>query len=394
VRHVLLVVSVVGSLIALASCDNQSSTGAVSNIEPIVVNSGPADEYFNGAFASVTICVPGSTASCQTIDGVLVDTGSSGLRLLSSVVAVALPQQTDPSGNAIAECSQFLDGYTWGPVQRADIKMAGEQASSVPIQVIGGPSAPTVPAGCTSSGLLSEDTLNDLGANGILGIGLFRQDCGSACTFVGASNPGLYYSCPASGCVPIAEALTQQVQNPVWLFPQDNNGVLLDLPSVAAAGAASVTGSLIFGIGTQSNNAIGSAKVLTVDFNGEITTVFNNQGYSGSFIDSGSNGFYFLDSAASGLPLCPDTSDFYCPAVPVSLSATNVGLNGVSTPITFVIADADPFLSNQLLSVFSGIGGPNTGSFDWGLPFFFGRPVFTAIESQSTPAGSGPYFAY
>jgi len=32
--------------------------------------------------------------------------------------------------------------------------------------------------------------------------------------------------------------------------------------------------------------------------------------------------------------------------------------------------------------------------FDWGLPFFFGRNVFTAIEGQSTPAGPGPYWAF
>jgi hypothetical protein len=30
--------------------------------------------------------------------------------------------------------------------------------------------------------------------------------------------------------------------------------------------------------------------------------------------------------------------------------------------------------------------------FDWGLPFFFGRTVFTAIEDRGTPAG--PYFAF
>ena len=30
----------------------------------------------------------------------------------------------------------------------------------------------------------------------------------------------------------------------------------------------------------------------------------------------------------------------------------------------------------------------------WGLPFFFGRNVFVAIEGQSTPAGVGPYWAY
>ena len=32
--------------------------------------------------------------------------------------------------------------------------------------------------------------------------------------------------------------------------------------------------------------------------------------------------------------------------------------------------------------------------FDWGLPFFFGREVFVAIEGQETPSGPGPYYAY
>jgi hypothetical protein len=40
------------------------------------------------------------------------------------------------------------------------------------------------------------------------------------------------------------------------------------------------------------------------------------------------------------------------------------------------------------------LAGPNSGTFDWGLPFFFGRNVFTAIESQNTPGGVGPYWAY
>ncbi len=49
------------------------------NVAPIAVNGGPVGNYVDGAFASVTLCVPG-TSSCQTIGGVLVDTGSSGLR--------------------------------------------------------------------------------------------------------------------------------------------------------------------------------------------------------------------------------------------------------------------------------------------------------------------------
>lgn len=237
-----------------------STPAPASNVQAIVVNAGPANNYFNGAFTSVTICVPGQTTGCQTIDGVLVDTGSSGLRVLSSALTLSLPQQAGSNGGPIVECAQFLDGFTWGPVQTADVKLAGEQASRVPIQVIDERAFPNIPTSCSSSGT-AEDTLDALGANAILGVGLFKQDCGLACAFVGSSNPGFYFSCPASGCQPAAVPLVSQVQNPVALFPTDNNGVVIQLPAVPAGGAVSVTGSLIYGIGTQSNNALGSAKV-------------------------------------------------------------------------------------------------------------------------------------
>ena len=47
-------------------------------------------------------------------------------------------------------------------------------------------------------------------------------------------------------------------------------------------------------------------------------------------------------------------------------------------------------------AVFAQVGGDalaNAG-FDWGLPFYFGRSVYTAIENQNTSAGMGPYFAF
>ena len=37
--------------------------------------------------------------------------------------------------------------------------------------------------------------------------------------------------------------------------------------------------------------------------------------------------------------------------------------------------------------------GPG-GYFDWGLSFFYGRTIFTAINGATTPGGPGPYFAY
>jgi len=45
------------------------------------------------------------------------------------------------------------------------------------------------------------------------------------------------------------------------------------------------------------------------------------------------------------------------------------------------------------ISAFDGTG-PQTGVFDWGLPFFFGRTVFTAIFGKAAPGGTPPYVAY
>jgi hypothetical protein len=386
-----------------SACGSSSSSpapgpapGPTQNTVPVVVNAGPAGDYANGLFASVTVCAPGSTSNCQTIGGILVDTGSSGLRMLSSAMSsslvAALPQQTS-NGNPVIECAQFQDGFTWGPVQSADISMAGERASAVPIQVIGTPNAPAVPASCSSAGP-PEDTLAALGANGVLGVGVFRQDCGPGCAVSGSSNPGFYYACPSSGCQIIAEGINQQLQNPVWLFTGDNNGVVIALPSISAPGAATVSGTMIFGIGTQSNNALGSATVQTTTGDGSFTVSFQNKPYTESFIDSGTNGIFFLDAATTGLPLCPDSKDFYCPASPQTLNATNVGANNTNKAISFSITNADTFLNNPMLFASPTLGGPNPGSFDWGLPFFFGKTIFTAIEGQNSPGGFGPYWAY
>jgi hypothetical protein len=340
----------------------------------------------------VTVCVP-ATTTCQTIDGVLVDTGSSGLRLLSSALTISLPQQKAGDGNPVVECLPFVSGYTWGPVQTADIQISGEKASAVPIQVMSDTDFP-VPGACADRGS-SEDTLGALGANGLLGVGNFAQDCGGACVATGAGNPELYYECPASGCVVTGESLAQQVQNPVALFATDNNGVILELPAVTGP-EASISGSLIFGIGTQSNNGLSGATVYTVDSDGNFTTSYKSQPYNQSFLDSGSNGLYFLTSSASGIPVCPDAAFFYCPSSTQNLSATNQGANGASGQVSFSVASADNlFNDNPSAFVFVNLAGPNSlPGFDWGLPFFFGRNVYTAIEGMSTPGGNGPYWAY
>lgn len=374
-------------------------TTSGTNVAPISVNFGPATSvgvsYANGAFASVTVCVPG-TATCQTIDGILVDTGSYGLRIVSSpVLTLALPQEMASDGSPMVECLQFLVSYTWGPVQTADIEIAGEKASSVPVQVLSD-SAYEAPSSCSSpSGGASADTLANLGANGILGVGQLPQDCGVNITCPAAANQ--YYSCASStaACSPVAATVAQQVPNPVTLFPKDNNGVIVELPAVNGS-EASVSGSLVFGIGTETNNGLGSATVYTIDQQtGNFTTAFDGATYTNEgFIDSGSNGYFFPDS---NIPACPAGSGgegFYCPNNTQNLSATNKGDNGSSGTVNFSVGDAAMLFSNTSDAAFGDLGGPASGYFDWGLPFFYGRNVYMSIAGKTAPGGTTPYWAY
>jgi hypothetical protein len=90
--------------------------------------------------------------------------------------------------------------------------------------------------------------------------------------------------------------------------------------------------------------------------------------------------------------MCPVNSDFYCPPTVQALSATNRGANGATSAVSFNVGNVDSL--DPRFSAFSEVSGPNPGGFDWGLGFFFGRTVYTAIEGASTPGGQGPYFAY
>jgi hypothetical protein len=408
----LLLLAICAAIVSSPACGGGSGSSSSStqpiapsgtNVASISVNQGPAAAdgfpYANGAFVTVTVCVPG-TSTCQAINDVLVDTGSSGLRILNSAFTLSLPQENATDGDPIWECFPFVSGYTWGPVQTAEVQIAGETASSVPIELVGDTTY-SVPSQCTGMGLPPSNTLDTLLANGILGVGLFAQDCGISSSPSCPASTDVYYDCPsATTCAPMTASAAQQLANPVTLFSTDNNGVIVELPAVSGA-EASISGSLVFGISTESNNALGSATVYTADpTSGTFTTSFDNSSYPGSFIDSGSNGYFFLDESATGMPYCdatasaPEGNGFYCPANTQGFSATNQGTNGASGVVTFSIANANDLFSNSSDAVFGDLGGLFSGEFDWGLPFFYGQNVYVAIEGQSAPGGTAPYWAY
>jgi hypothetical protein len=396
----------------LCACDGGSSPPAMEcimvdpptttdpNTIGLLVDSGPqCVGYTNGLFASARLCVPGSTTNCQTFDHLLVDTGSVGVRVLESELILALPEVTSAAGLPLAECTPFVDGTSWGPVRRADVLLGGETAANLPIQIIGERTF-AMPASCTGSAITDFKTL---AANGILGVGVYLQDCGAGCAQLVAShaNSGLYYECSsAQACAIAAVPLEQQVSHPVAAFPVDNNGVVIQLPSIDPGGAPSVPGLLTFGIGTQANNGLGNATVLALDRSGFFGTTFPVGGatYTG-YLDSGSNGLFFLNAATTNIKMCTGgLSSFYCPILTTDLSAVLSSINGTSATIAFSVANAAKL--SAIAFAFSDLAGPMPGfprdltvpGFDWGLPFFFGRSVYTAIEGQGTPAG--PYFAF
>ncbi|WP_025598831.1 DUF3443 domain-containing protein [Burkholderia sp. WSM2230] len=372
----------------LASSAPASTSVAQSNtpnVQPIVVHTAPHLTR-NMLTTSVTLCQPG-TDKCATIDNIQVDTGSHGLRILASALPTSLSLAAVPSGGGVSgECAVFGGGYAWGAVRSADVRMAGQLAAAIPIQLIADPSVPSVPSDCAGSGP-SMLTLDTLRANGILGVGVFAADCGGACA--NAALPRWYYSCDASGaCLPSAQPLAQQVVNPVSRFALDNNGVVIDLPAIPDSGAVSVSGSMIFGIDTQANNTLGSVGVLKGSpQTGYVSTTQNGQLYTQSYLDTGSNGLFYRDTQ---LPQC---GYWYCPASTQTASATITGTNGASNTVTYAVGNSRVLFASEN-NAFDNLAGPAASSFGWGLPFFFGRRVYTAIASRVTSAGPGPYYAF
>jgi hypothetical protein len=368
-----------------------SDGGSGSNVVPVIVDNGPNNIGSQDVpFISVTICVPG-TSNCATIDHVSVDTGSTGLRIIASALpsGFSLPQQMT-AGKPEAECFTFADGFVWGSVRLADLQLGGERAANMQLQLIGDPAFPTIPSSCSATGM-AEDTVADFGGNGIIGINQWLTDCGSECTTVTA-NTGGYYSCSGATCTNVAMPVANQLANPVSLFAKDNNGAILTFPTVAAGGAATLAGTLTFGIGTQANNGMGSAKTYTVDADGNLGTTFNGKSLAQSFIDSGTNSYSFNDSS---LTQCKgNDAGWYCPTATASLTATITGQNGTTASISFSVANTDTLFSNMTLTAFDDLAGTGDSmSFDWGFPFFIGRTVLVGFAGASSPGGNG-YVAF
>jgi hypothetical protein len=380
---------------------NGNPVSTTQNTMPLTVDTGPsaAAGQINHAYVTIKVCAPGNQTQCANIDHVLLDTGSSGLRLVRSVLVaggVTLAAEADAQGQVIEECMSFGAGQSWGPIALADVTLAGELAAKLPVQLMddtntGAP--PPAACGANVNGVTA------FGANGVLGVGVFAQDCGAAC--VNPTTPlALYYGCTTAGaCVAENIALAGQITNPVAMFAADNNGVIVNLPNLQNAnGDSSVTGELIFGIATQSDNALPATglTVLGADAHGDFTATYNGgTTVLPALIDSGTDAYSFDDPT---IRICTSGAyvGYYCPAVaPQSVYAVNtgVGVNNATSMVNFAIADPSSFVANAAAFIDLGGGGGST-RLTWGMPFFYGRKVYFGIDQRVSGSYAGPFYAY
>ncbi|QDK45221.1 hypothetical protein DOM22_08655 [Bdellovibrio sp. ZAP7] len=387
-----------------------------NNVVPMSVGACGVNGYENEPCISITLCTPGTT-TCQTIDNILVDTGSYGLKVFKSLITIPLSQISVTGGGSLASCTGYLDGSGhWGEVVRADVKLGGLSTQAT---VTAGIPIVTLNASYANASGCSDDpdtTPAVAGFNGIIGVGPFVEDCSVNDT---GTNPcivaakSLYWKCTGNNCQKTAVPASDQVANPVAkLAAPYNTGVVLKLPSVSSTGAGAAYGYMVLGIGSDSNNTATGTTIFPVENDATFVTTYNGTSnpsggsdYDYAFIDSGTNfnGFPRLGGSPT---LCSGGSGFYCPASEINVYAI-MKSGSVTQQVTFkvgnmfTLASADPQskVFNNIAFDTSSMGSTVADiPFDWGLPFFLGRSVYVGIKGTSPTingsATAGPFWAF
>ncbi|WP_246641494.1 DUF3443 family protein [Paraburkholderia edwinii] len=353
----------------------------------------------NQPYVTVKLCPPNAQtdAACSTVDHMLLDTGSIGVRVFASALGSSLtsrlPQQTgasnDSTGSApLAQCALFGSGYLWGSLRRADVTIGSMTARDIPVQIVGDAAYGATPADCESRGVADLGTVDSLGAKGVVGIGHRVRDFPQAAQTALAAT--YYYCASATSCTAARVPLERQAMNPVAGFATDNNGTLIRLPALPPAGQASATGELIFGVGTRSNNALpANATILAVSAQGTLTTLYANRSVP-AIVDSGTNGLMFRDTT-----IPTGVNNWFSPQTTLSLSATMMSTIGLQATVPFSIADAERLFESNY-AAYDNLGALSLSSnmFVWGLPFYYGRSVYTVLSGAQAGDKPGPFVAF
>lgn len=361
------------------------------NAIPVVANGGINNNYINALSGSINICQP-NTQNCYTVNNVLFDTGSEGVRILASALPTNFLTPISTNNGNESECAVFADGVTFGNVALAQVQLGGLTSSSIPVQIIG-QSNSYIPTACSDMGKAMQ-TVSNLGANGIVGIGAFQADCGLGCA--NNSNNNYYYSCQSgTGCSSTSMPEAQQLTNPIIAMPTYNNGTVISFPNISTSGVTAVNGYIYMGIGSATNNTY-NVNVIPLNSVGEMNVNYKGTIYPNSFLDSGSSIYGLIDSTMNTCSV--SGNNFFCPEglvnIPIVASDTN-NVQNISSQIT--VNDATTLLSSGNI-VFNDLATPLIGTLsngiDLGLSFFFGKNIITGINGKTSNFGVGPYIGW
>lgn len=397
---------------AKAAIPSGGSAYTGQNVLPVTL--GMLGQTPNTPSVSVTICADAAKTNCVTINNILLDTGSTGLRVLASAMGSALENSlphVQVAGADLAECYGYADStYYWGPMKMAYVTLGSESTSvAVPIQVadysFGDSKVFTSGSGtgaCYQS-LASTDSANGMSAptqlgdasvsgNGILGVNFLVQDCGADC--VSRSDLGLYFTCTGSTCNPSAAALSQQASNPIGAMPYDNNGIYLNFPAPTNGAGTDVTGNYAFlGIGTQANNTPGSSVVsmyadpsLSDKCGSLMTSDWEGQSVC-SFLDSGTSILSFPNFTNNPLPT--DSQGYYTPSLLTTVTVRNYSSTCVTNQTNMSVENIDTISQSydilQYIGIEAGQNDGEAGDVTYGFPFFLGQSIYVGLEGTSSP---------
>lgn len=395
--------------ILLSACNGGSTAPSNSsvgsgNVVPLIADAGYNGNGTNRSYITITLCQSG-TENCQTIDHILVDSGSTGLRINQSALTLTGLTPITYQGIPVYECMLYGAGYGYGPAVTGDLKLANEVASNIPIQIFYDTTQVNVPDSCSQS-TTNFANLNNSGAHGIIGINPYSNPNNQytaggvfACTTPESSSCTLVPS-PDTNLIPLTV-------NPISAFAQDNNGAIFDLPNVPTATNTPIIGSLIFGLNTQNNNQVPTTSITKVPGNPtESFPVGFFNAYSGSvngiaIFDSGTPLYAFYYTGMAACPITGILSGYYCPnPSPQNWNSLIQGYN--STTITNVSVPILNYTNNSgindtLIPYLGAISDANSNLTIYGLTFFFGQKIYLGFMGQTgnqTPIGTGPAWAY
>ncbi len=326
---------------------------------------------------SARICLRNVFERCFTVRKLLLDTGSSGLRIFPS----AIPSGEEPSRflsrtanrSSLWECLPFGTVDLWGKVLPADITLGTEPAiRSLPVQVVE-KSSFVPPPPC--AGGMEEERRSLSGIDGILGVSPARFD------------GGLYFVCTGHGCRLTAPSSGEAIENPVMREEKDNNGIVLSFPGVPRKGTGPIAGELLLGVGTERDNRLPPRiRFFPMDRDGyfQARTGDSSRIYEGR-LDTGTTALVIPDQKIRACS--PPLRHLACPDRETSLSVFISDSKGDPRKFSLPVGNAaERLLEHRAVAKDVLYFSPEASSppFILGMPFFFGKTLYILYPTHSS----------